>query len=54
MQHCGRFVDLATMTAPLRTGPLETVLERVLAALRQQVGPDLGDDLALLVAEYQP
>ncbi|MDX6222655.1 MAG: hypothetical protein QOD91_1709 [Frankiales bacterium] len=50
----GQFVDLATITAPLAAGRLDTVLGRVLEALRQQVGPDLGDDLALVAAEYQP
>ena len=50
----GRFVDLATITAPLSSGALDTVLDRVLSALRLQVGPDLGDDLALLAAEYRP
>jgi GAF domain-containing protein/anti-sigma regulatory factor (Ser/Thr protein kinase) len=50
----GQFVELATITAPLSAGRLDTVLNRVLEALRQQVGPDLGDDLALLAVEYQP
>ena len=50
----GRFVDLATITAPLSAGRLDTVLHRVLEALRQQVGPDLEDDLALVAVEYHP
>jgi GAF domain-containing protein/anti-sigma regulatory factor (Ser/Thr protein kinase) len=50
----GRFVELASITAPLAAGRLDTVLGRVLEALRQQVGPDLGDDLALVAVEYQP
>jgi serine phosphatase RsbU (regulator of sigma subunit) len=53
-QPDGRFVDLATITAPLPLGRLETVLSRVLEALRQQVGPDLDDDLALVAVEYRP
>jgi GAF domain-containing protein/anti-sigma regulatory factor (Ser/Thr protein kinase) len=50
----GRFVDLAAITAPVADGSLDSVLGRVLDALRDQVGPDLGDDLALVVAEYRP
>ena len=50
----GRFVDLAAITAPLADGGLGSVLDRVLEVLRQQVGPELGDDLALVVAEYRP
>jgi sigma-B regulation protein RsbU (phosphoserine phosphatase) len=50
----GRFVDLATITAPLSLGRLDNVLSRVLEALHQQVGPDLDDDLALVAVEYRP
>ncbi|BEP15106.1 hypothetical protein acdb102_34170 [Acidothermaceae bacterium B102] len=50
----GRFVDLTAITAPLADGELRSVLDRVLEALRAQVGPELGDDLALVVAEYRP
>jgi hypothetical protein len=39
---------------PLRTGRLETVLEEILGELRNTVGGDLDDDLALLAAEYRP
>jgi serine phosphatase RsbU (regulator of sigma subunit) len=50
----GRFVELAVSMAPLATGTLDTVLDRVLDALRDQVGPELDDDLALVAAEYRP
>jgi serine phosphatase RsbU (regulator of sigma subunit) len=50
----GRFVEAADVVAPLRCGPLPAVLDQILARLRATVGTELGDDLALLVAEYQP
>ena len=37
-----------------RTADLDTVLEQILAELRNTVGGDLDDDLALLAAEYRP
>jgi hypothetical protein len=37
----------------LTSGHLDSVLDDVLRHLHDQVGRDLGDDLALLVAEYQ-
>jgi serine phosphatase RsbU (regulator of sigma subunit)/anti-sigma regulatory factor (Ser/Thr protein kinase) len=49
-----RFVELAGLVAPLAHGGLEEALDGVLGALRQAVGGRLGDDLALLVAEYRP
>jgi serine phosphatase RsbU (regulator of sigma subunit) len=49
-----RFVDLRDLAGSLRDGDLESLLDRMLADLHQAVGADrLGDDLALLVAEYQ-
>ena len=44
-----QFVELCEVVAPLATGPLEEVLDRVLVALRSSVGAALGDDLALVV-----
>jgi serine phosphatase RsbU (regulator of sigma subunit) len=49
----GQFVDVVPLVEPLRTGNLGDVLDAVLAALHDAVGPELGDDLALLVAEYR-
>jgi serine phosphatase RsbU (regulator of sigma subunit) len=49
-----QFVDLQQLVQPLRTGPLDLALDAVLAELRQAVGGDLGDDLAMLVAEWAP
>jgi serine phosphatase RsbU (regulator of sigma subunit) len=49
-----RFVDLMQLASPLRSGTdLSTVLDDVLRALHDAVGRDLGDDVALLVAEYR-
>ncbi len=50
----GRFIELDMVTEELASGPLETVLDRINQALRDAVGSDLADDLALLLAEYQP
>jgi serine phosphatase RsbU (regulator of sigma subunit) len=50
----GRFIELEKVAVELAHGPLETVLDRIHQALRDAVGSDLDDDLALLVAEYQP
>lgn len=50
----GDFIDLAQVAAPLGEGPLPAVLDQILAQLRTTAGPELGDDLALLVAEYRP
>ena len=49
-----RFVDVPRVVHPLTSGSLEEGLDGVLAALREAVGGELGDDLALLVAEYAP
>jgi len=48
----GGFVDVARVTRPLMTAPLASVLDDILAALQASTGGPLGDDLALLVAEY--
>lgn len=48
-----RFVDLHEVTSALGGGALDTVLDLVLAALTDAVGSALGDDLALVVAEYR-
>ena len=48
-----QFVDLRAVVGPLASGPLDEVLDRVLVALRGSVGAALGDDLALVVAEYR-
>ena len=50
----GRFVDVDRAVASLSTAPLRAVLEELLAALRAEVGGDLGDDLAMLLAEFDP
>ena len=41
------------LVSPLASGQLEQVLDDILEHLHGLVGADLGDDLALLVAEYQ-
>lgn len=47
------FVDLLSLVAPLaRGGSLSDCLDDILTGLHDAVGRDLGDDLALLVAEY--
>jgi serine phosphatase RsbU (regulator of sigma subunit) len=47
------FVHLETVVAPLASGtPIDGVLGRILDGLRTMVGGNLGDDLALVVAEY--
>jgi serine phosphatase RsbU (regulator of sigma subunit)/anti-sigma regulatory factor (Ser/Thr protein kinase)/uncharacterized protein YigA (DUF484 family) len=47
-----RFVDLERLAAPVRDGGLEDALDQMLAALHDVVGVELGDDLALLLAEF--
>ena len=47
------FVDLLRLVEPLtRDGDLSDCLDDILTRLHDAVGRDLGDDLALLVAEY--
>jgi serine phosphatase RsbU (regulator of sigma subunit)/anti-sigma regulatory factor (Ser/Thr protein kinase) len=48
----GEFLDLTSLTGQLADGPLDEVLDGVLERLHAAVGPELGDDLALVVAEY--
>ena len=49
----GAFVPLADVVGPLADGTaLAEVLPRVLEELRGRIGGSLGDDLALVVAEY--
>ena len=50
----GRFIELDTVAGALGEGPLDTVLDRIHQALRDAVGSELADDLALLVAEFRP
>jgi len=52
--RAGTFADTAQVVAPLADGPLDGVLDRVLSALHEAIGGNLGDDLALLAAEYRP
>ena len=49
-----RFLDLMGLVQPLTTGQLDDAVDAVLAGLRAAVGGELGDDLALLIAEYRP
>jgi serine phosphatase RsbU (regulator of sigma subunit) len=46
------FVDLAGLVSAVGRGGLDAALDQVLAALHAAVGPELGDDLALLAAEF--
>lgn len=48
-----RLVDIMELVRPLTTGLLDQVLDDILEHLHNLVGTDLGDDLALLVAEYK-
>lgn len=50
----GQFVDLLRTADPVLFGDLGGALDSILAGLRRSVGGALGDDLALLVAEYAP
>ena len=50
----GHFVDLREVTAPLVSAPLADVLDEVVASVQRVTGGPLGDDLAMLVAEYRP
>jgi serine phosphatase RsbU (regulator of sigma subunit)/anti-sigma regulatory factor (Ser/Thr protein kinase)/uncharacterized protein YigA (DUF484 family) len=49
----GEFLDLKLLTGGVADGPLDEVLDEVLERLHAAVGPELGDDLALIVAEYE-
>jgi serine phosphatase RsbU (regulator of sigma subunit)/anti-sigma regulatory factor (Ser/Thr protein kinase) len=46
------FLDVMTVASPICHGSLDDGLDRVLEGLRGAVGHDLGDDVALLAAEY--
>jgi serine phosphatase RsbU (regulator of sigma subunit) len=48
-----QFVNLQQMVGSLTKDDLDEVLDRVLDAVLTAVGGVLGDDLALLVAEYR-
>ena len=50
----GRFIDLIDIASSLSQGELSASLEEMLAQLRQAVGAELSDDIALLAAEYRP
>jgi sigma-B regulation protein RsbU (phosphoserine phosphatase) len=47
------FIEFMPLVTPLAGGRFDTVLDRILSGLRASVGDELGDDLALLLAEYQ-
>ncbi len=48
----GAFVELLPLAAHLGEGSLDEALDGLLAALHARVGGELGDDVALLVAEH--
>jgi hypothetical protein len=50
----GSFIDLVPLVQPRIGGRLDDVLNEILEHLYGLVGTELGDDLALLVAEYGP
>ena len=50
----GGFIALDDVAQPVALAPFDQALDGVLAALRSAAGPQLGDDLALLLAEYAP
>ncbi|NHC46607.1 PP2C family protein-serine/threonine phosphatase [Motilibacter aurantiacus] len=50
----GGFVPLEELTATLGTAVFEDALDEVLTALRGSVAGRFGDDLALLLVEYDP
>ncbi|HVX68717.1 MAG TPA: SpoIIE family protein phosphatase [Mycobacteriales bacterium] len=49
-----RFVDLAWVAAPLASGDLQYALDDVLERLHRFAGARLGDDVALVAAEFSP
>jgi serine phosphatase RsbU (regulator of sigma subunit)/anti-sigma regulatory factor (Ser/Thr protein kinase) len=49
-----RFVDLTWVVAPLAAGDLQYSLDDVLERLHRFAGAQLGDDVALVAAEYSP
>ncbi len=50
----GRFIELARIAKPVAEGELNASLDVMLATLRQAVGSEPADDIALLAAEYRP
>lgn len=46
-------VDVVDLAAPLGTGGAGHAVDNVLGALRAAVGPEMGDELALLAAEFR-
>ena len=50
----GEFISLDRVAAPLREGAVDTVLDRIHHELREAVGSELSDDLALLLVQYRP
>jgi serine phosphatase RsbU (regulator of sigma subunit) len=48
------FVDLFRLAERLAHGPLDLALDGILDSLHRAVGRELGDDVALLAAEYDP
>jgi serine phosphatase RsbU (regulator of sigma subunit)/anti-sigma regulatory factor (Ser/Thr protein kinase) len=49
-----RFVNFDEVVAPVVSTDMDSALDEVLSALHRATGPALGDDLALLIAEYRP
>jgi serine phosphatase RsbU (regulator of sigma subunit)/anti-sigma regulatory factor (Ser/Thr protein kinase) len=49
-----RFVDLSWVISPLEGGELQYALDDVLERLHRFAGRELGDDVALIAAEYRP
>jgi serine phosphatase RsbU (regulator of sigma subunit) len=50
----GKFVDMAWVVSPLESGDLQYSLDEVLDRLHRFAGQQLGDDVAMLVAEHRP
>jgi serine phosphatase RsbU (regulator of sigma subunit) len=48
-----RYVDLIDLVRPVMELPFDRVLDQLLAVLHEAVSDELGDDLALLLAEYR-
>jgi serine phosphatase RsbU (regulator of sigma subunit) len=50
----GEFVDVAAIVAPLCLAPFDDVLDAILERLHAAARSGVSDDLALLLAEYEP
>ena len=48
------FVDMAWVVSPLEGNELQYALDEVLDRLHRFAGRELGDDVALIAAEYRP